>query len=156
MEQCIKESEEQLLLATQKTFETITFASVESAEEYNNEIAHPKTENLFHSSIDIKMDSGECFRMELALATQYVESLVNSVNPGLDTVDHGFLIDLSGELINTLSGSFMLQIEPLVGDFKLGLPISQEGIDLSPNAIVEKTYIVDDVNPLYIGIYRTN
>lgn len=156
MEHIIKESEEQLLIAAQKTFETITFASVENSEEYGDEIPHPPAKDLFHSSIDIKMDSGECFRMELALSTHYVKSLVLSVNPGIKIVDHGYLIDLIGELINTLSGSFMLQIESLTGDFKLGLPVSQEGIGLSENAMVKEIYIIDDVNPLYVGIYRTN
>lgn len=156
MEQIIKESEAQLLNATQKTFETITFASVENAEKYNGEIPQIDTNELFHSSIDITFSKKECYKMELALSTKYAEALIQSVNPGLEDMDHAYIIDLIGEMINTLAGNFMLQIESLTGDFKLGLPVSQEGIGLSDNAILEKTYVVDDVNPLYLGIYKTN
>lgn len=155
MEHIIKEAGEQLLSATQKTFETITFASVENAEEYDSPFEHPETSSLFHSSIDIHCADNSTFKMEIAISKRYLGELLQSVNPMIETITDNDLIDMIGELTNTLSGSFMLQLEALTGEFKLGLPISQEGIDLSDNPILSHTYIIDDVNPVYVGLFKT-
>lgn len=156
METIIKESSEELLLAAQKTFETITFASLESADQYDTVIEKIDDKKLFHSSIDISFADKTHYKMEIALETNYLSTLIKSVNPSIEKVDEGYLVDLSGELINTLAGNFMLQIESKVGDFKLGLPVAQQGIALSEMPVIEQTYVVDDVNPVYLGIYKSN
>lgn len=156
METIIKESSEELLLAAQKTFETITFASLENIEQYENSFDKIDDKKLFHSSIDISFTDKTHYKMEIALATTYLSTLIKSVNPSIDKIDEGYLVDLSGELINTLAGNFMLQIESKVGDFKLGLPVAQQGVALSETPVIEQTYIVDDVNPVYLGIYKTH
>ncbi len=154
MDSIIKESGEQLLQAAQNTFETLTFASVEIADV--NGIEHPPLSNLLHSSIDITcMKSSSTYKMELVISTDYLRTLISAINPDLENPDTDVHIDLLGELINTLSGNFMLQIESLIGDFKLGLPVSQEGKNLSEHAIISGTYVVDDFHPIYLGIFKT-
>lgn len=155
MDNIIKASSQELLLAAQSTFETITFASVEPSEEYNVDYSNPDTTLLFHSSIDIMFSDNTVFSMELALANEYLKTLIQSVNPMIEVVDDSMLIDFIGELINTLAGSFMLKIESQTGEFRLGLPVSQIGVGLSKDdKTLEEIFVVDDMNPVYISIAK--
>ncbi|MDR0304736.1 MAG: hypothetical protein LBH98_08240 [Chitinispirillales bacterium] len=134
--------------------ETITFLSVN--DEISSNIIIPKnTTEYITGSILIKT-APAIYSMELLVPQDLLEKISADITvPGTESEMTGsIVIDIAMELLNTIAGNLMRNIEMLVGPFILEIPEFEIGKSINKRSFIVKKYIADDNYSLTIAITK--
>jgi len=132
--------------------ETIVFLSVE---EYNEGESDVNSHEYVNGSILIKT-APAIYSFEISAPGALLESISTNITvPGTKSeAEGGIVIDVLLELVNTIAGSLMRNLEPLTGAFTLEIPEFEIGKPVSKDAFIVKKYKVDDTHRITVAITK--
>jgi hypothetical protein len=96
------------------------------------------------------------YSLELSFQQVFLEKISADITvPGTQSESEGnIVIDILLELVNTVSGSLMREMEPITGTFTLEIPEFEIGNSLHSGAFITERYIIDDNYPITLAIRK--
>ncbi|MGM0444467.1 MAG: hypothetical protein ACQEQV_09790 [Fibrobacterota bacterium] len=156
IEEILLHAESTLKEVTGTTFETIAFANVEEANQYDQDFGDPLTSEeccTAQIEISLKENPADDLRTSLTIPKRHVDELVYALAPERSRISEQDRKDMVGELLNTLIGTFMLSLEQRIGAFTLHPPLfSRPAPEDMASPRIKKEYIIDDRYPVQICI----
>ncbi|ERP32153.1 hypothetical protein [Chitinivibrio alkaliphilus] len=150
----IVKSEPALRKSTRAAFENLTFSTIENEDAYEQPFSEKRNIRKYKSSLEILLTEWKKkYYAELIISEIHILELLDALAPE-QSRRHGESAkkDLMGELLNTIIGTYLLQIEPVVKHFIISVPQATVLSDSHRPPLLRHRYIVDDKYPIEITL----
>jgi hypothetical protein len=154
---CIIIKENMLKDHISQVFEVMTFSEVIAAEEYPRHLFSQNITPFYYSTIKLYSENESAeYTVRLMLSQTLVPRLVTALIPEKKTISENDCRDITGEILNTILGNFLLETEDEIQAFSLTPPETGRGKNTAPvtDPILTLSYMLDDRYPLMMQFFK--
>ncbi|MGM0461214.1 MAG: chemotaxis protein CheX [Fibrobacterota bacterium] len=143
-----------------QVFEVMAFSEVIAAEEYPRHLFSHNMTPFYYSTIQLYSENETAeYSVRLMLSHTLAPRLVTALIPEKKSISEQDCRDMTGEILNTILGNFLLETEDEIQGFSLTPP--ETGWKNQPmdagKPIMTLAYIIDDRYPVSMQFFnRTN